>query len=91
MIRESELVTLLLALVLVFYLVASRQQVQRLPRYQVLLASLGSFLAGWILTVLEGFFLADLLNLLEHVGYASGALLLAVWCWRVLGVRRGQT
>ena len=40
-------------------------------------------LAGWILTVLEGFFIKDFLNLVEHACYAGSSLSVAFWCFKV--------
>ncbi len=53
--------------------------------FNFLFAGFCVFTAGWILTVLEGFFYESFLNVLEHMFYAVGAILVAIWCWKVYG------
>ena len=73
--------------VLVFYL-WNRPRLHELPAFGILLATLFSLLVGLVMTLVEGFFWQEILNLLEHVGYAVSALLLTLWCWLVFGNRR---
>ena len=91
MIASNEAIGLVLAVaVLIFYL-WNRPRLRELPAFGVLLAAFFSLLAGLVLTILEGFFLQETLNLLEHVGYAVSALLLMLWCWLVFGKRRSPS
>ena len=88
MIASNEVIGLILAVaVLVFYL-WNRSRLRELPAFGILLAAFLSLLVGLALTLLEGLFWQETLNLLEHVGYAVSALLLTLWCWLVFGKRR---
>jgi len=69
MVNESEAVALFLIItVAVLYLAFTRQY--RRPRMPFLYAGYGCIAAGFLFTVLEGFFWHDLFNLLEHLSYA---------------------
>ena len=87
MIASNEVIGLVLAIaVLIFYL-WNRSRLHELPAFGILLAAFLSLLTGLVLTVLEGLFWREVLNFLEHVGYAVSALLLALWFWIVFGKR----
>ena len=91
MIASNEVIGLVLAIaVLIFYL-WNRSRLHELPAFGILLAAFLSLLAGLVLTILEGVLWQETLNLLEHVGYAVSALLLALWCWFVFGKRRSRS
>ena len=45
---------------------------------------LSALLAGWTLTLVEGFVLPDLMNALEHMCYMASSVAAAGWCWVVL-------
>jgi len=69
--------------------------IYRLKLKQLLFS--GIFLAGFyfcliagVLTILEGFFLPDILNLLEHACYAICSVLLLIWCWKVFKENPGD-
>ncbi len=44
---------------------------------------------AWLFTVLESFFLPDLLNLLEHLFLSTSTALLAIGAWRVFRMPAG--
>ena len=91
MIASNEVIGLIFSItVLVFYL-WNRPRLRELPAFGVLLAAFLSLLVGLVLTILEGLFWQETLNLLEHVGYAVSALLFTLWCWRVFGKRRSPS
>ena len=83
MIRENEVVMLLLGLGVLVFILANRSRLRRLPRWDILSLGFYVVLAGWVLTVAEGFFYENVLNYLEHISYACSAVLLALWCWKV--------
>ena len=85
MIQENELVTLLVALGVLIFMSANVQRLRAIPAWSWFLGAYGVLTAGWILTVLEGFFWGEFLNLLEHLGYGASALLLVIWVWRGYG------
>lgn len=80
MIDVNEAVTFLLGLGILVFILSNRQELQRSYNGNLLMASFSLLLAGWLLTILEGFFLKDYLNLLEHACYAASSVLMAWWC-----------
>jgi len=90
MFQENEIIMLLLGIGVLIFIFANRSRLKSLPASQLLFAGFGALLAGWVLTVLEGFFWGEALNLIEHVCYAASAVLMAGWCWVVFG-RQGGT
>jgi len=83
MIQENEVVMLLLGVIVLIFMLGNRPPLKRLPAWSVLLAAFCTLVGGWTLTVLEGFFWTQWLNLAEHVCYAANSVLVAVWCWMV--------
>jgi hypothetical protein len=83
MIQENEIIMLLLGIGVLIFILGNRLQLQRLPVSKILIAGFHMLLAGWILTILEGFLWKDLLNFIEHTCYATSSILIAVWCWKV--------
>lgn len=81
MIQENELITLLIGIGLFIFIIFNYSKLKTLPAIKIILAGLSILLIGWILTILEGFFLEDLLNLLEHLFYTLSAIIIAVWFW----------
>jgi len=85
MIQENEVVMLLLGVGVSLFILGNRSQLRRLPASTILIAGFHVLLAAWVLTVLEGFFWKDILNFVEHLCYAATSVLVAVWCWKVIG------
>jgi hypothetical protein len=88
MLQENEFIGLFMGVCLLVYLGANRPRLAGLPSVTVLLASFNSLLVAWALTVLQEYWSWEAVTLFEHVFYALSALLLAVWCWRVFGLRK---
>lgn len=84
MIQQNELLTLLIGLGALTFLLANYRSLGRVPRRGWLLAGFGAALAGWVLTVAEGFVLPQIVNALEHLAYATSSGLLAIWTWLAL-------
>ena len=89
MLQENEVVMLLLGVGNLIFIALNRTHVKRINAWLILLSSYFLLLAGWMFTILEGFFLEDLLNLLEHACYLGSAIVLTYWCWKT--VNRRQT
>ena len=87
MIQNNELILLILGLGVLIFFSVLRNRMQDIPKPGCFYSAFAVLTAGWLLTVLEGLFWTDLLNLLEHVCYALSSILLAVWCWTVLNGR----
>ncbi len=88
MVQENEIIMLILGLGVLLFLLGNRSRIKRFPSSNYLVLAFYLLLTGWILTVLEGFFLTDLLNFCEHASYALSSLSLTTWCWRVFGSGR---
>jgi hypothetical protein len=87
MIRENEIIMLLLGIGVLIFILGNRSSIQRVPGWKILVAGFFVQLFGWLLTVLEGFFLKGILNYLEHICYAVSALLVAFWCLKACRVK----
>lgn len=83
MIQDNELITLLLAIGVTIFLLVNNAALKKLPELLLIRAAFGVLLAGYVLTILEGFFWGKALNLIEHYSYTLSAVLLATWCYRV--------
>ena len=84
MIQQNEIIMLLLGVGCMIFIWANKQEVKRIPVSKTLTAGFYVLLAGYVLTILEGLFWEDLLNILEHICYATSSILMAVWCWKIL-------
>ncbi len=56
MFHENEIVMLLLGVGVLILVLANRIRLKRVPASKILIAGFYIFLAGWAMTVLEGFF-----------------------------------
>lgn len=90
MIQQNELITFLVGIGVALFILINRRRIIQIPGSSYILLSYAALLAGWGLTIAEGFFLGDLLNLLEHACYMASSVAAAAWCWIVL-VREGGT
>jgi hypothetical protein len=88
MIEQNEVVMLVLGIGVLFFVLGNYSQLKRFPSAKVLVVGFSVLLAGWILTVLEGFYLPGLFNYMEHICYAVSTVLLAIWTWTVF--RKGK-
>ena len=92
MIHEDEIIMLSLGIAVFFFAMFNKTHLERIPGWRLLLFAYCVLLAGWAMTVFEGFFWPDVLNALEHLCYAGSTLVLAIWCWifSLGGKREGQ-
>lgn len=84
---ENEVVMLLLGVGVLTFILGNRARLKHLAASKILIVGFYVLLAGWVLTVVEGFFWEGLLNYLEHLCYAVSSVLVAVWCCKVFGGR----
>ena len=87
MIQQNEIIMLLLAIGCMIFILVNRQKVNRIPVAKTLIAGFYLLLAGYVLTILEGLFWNDILNVLEHICYSASAILMAVWCWKIFAFK----
>lgn len=83
MIQENEIVSVLLCMGVLYFILMNRLQIKRLPSSNIFVSGFFVYMLGRILTVLEGLFLEDILNMLEHACYAISSVLLLIWLWNV--------
>ena len=88
MIQQNEIIMLLLGIGCMIFMLANKQKVKRIPVARILIAGFYALLAGWVLTILEGLFWNDLLNVLEHICYTASSILIAVWCWKIFAYKK---
>ena len=81
MIEQNELIAFLIGSGVVLFIWFTRHRIAQLPGYKWLLLSFLSLFTGWCITILEGFVLPDLMNVLEHICYTVSSVSAAAWCW----------
>jgi uncharacterized BrkB/YihY/UPF0761 family membrane protein len=84
LVEEREILSLVISLAVLVFAIANHRGLSEIPRHQLLFASFAALVAAWVLSVLEGFFLEDTLNLMQHILSAGSAIVLLVWCCLVL-------
>lgn len=91
MLQENEIVMFLLGIGVFIFTLINQLKLKRLPEWKILISGFYFLIAGWTLTVLEGFFWKGTLNYLEHICYAVSSVLVAIWCWRAFGDKKKAT
>lgn len=82
MLTENEVVMLVLGISVFILILNDREHIKKITSWKILVTSYYFLLFGWVLTVVEGFLLEEILNILEHASYAVSALFMLVWCWK---------
>jgi hypothetical protein len=90
MIQQNEIIMLLLGIGCMIFISVNKQKVRRIPVAKPLIAGFYVLLAGYVLTILEGLFWKDFLNVLEHICYTASSILMAVWCWKIFAFKQGR-
>jgi hypothetical protein len=80
MLDENEVIMLLLGAGILVFTITNRSQIRRIPFSKHLMTAYYLLLAGWVATILEGFFLERYLNFIEHFLYAASAVIVSLWC-----------
>lgn len=83
MIQQNEVVTLIITISVWIFIFITRKKLKTFPSLKLLLTSFFILSLGWSLTILEGFFWKELLNLIEHICYTISALIITFWCWKI--------
>ena len=78
-VQENEFITFLIGFGGLIFILGNLNALKKVPSWRLLLGGYVASLSAWILTILEGFKWPNLLNLLEHLSYTTGSLLLALW------------
>ena len=83
MVQGNEVVMLVIGIAVFIFSLGYAQELKRIPQWAVLRLAFYILLVAWAATIAEDFFWGAALNYLEHLCYASSALLLAAWCWKI--------
>jgi hypothetical protein len=82
MLYQNEAVMFLIALCVFILTIENRIEIKKSKNSSLLLITFYIFLCGWIFTIVEGYILPDILNVMEHLSYLFGSISLAIWCWK---------
>jgi hypothetical protein len=82
-IQESEVIKLLFGVGVLIYFFITKKKILELPHHNLLFFAYIIVFLGWVITVLEGLFYEQLLNLIEHSCYTASSLILCLWCYLV--------
>jgi hypothetical protein len=89
MVQANELILFLFGLGGLVFLLYSNARLKNLRELALLLYGFYFLLAAWALTVAEGFVWPRTLNVLEHLAYLASAVMILLWCIRLL-YKRGK-
>lgn len=84
MLQENEVVMLLFGFGVFIFTLVYKTKIKRIHSWKFLLSGFYILLLGWLFTILEGFILKGILNLLEHMCYAISAIIVSIWCWKII-------
>lgn len=79
MIYENEILTLLFGFGTLIFVVSNFSRLRQLPHALLLLTGFAMLLPGWAATLFDQLFWGELFNTIEHVAYAGGVTMLALW------------
>ncbi len=82
MIHENEVVMLVLGLCVLHLWFKNYRKFKAVPAWGYLSLAFFILMLAAVMTVLEGYFLEELFNYIEHICYAVSSILLAIWCWQ---------
>ena len=85
-----ELLMLIISGTVIIEIAATFGYLRRIPHPFLLLSSFAALVLDNLFTVAEGFIWPGLINVLEHLFVMVGAILLALWCRLVFGLRRRE-
>jgi len=90
MVHVSELIMLILGAGVLYLTILYKPIIRRFYAWKLLLLAFYYMMAGWIFTMLEGFFMEQFINILEHISYSASAVIMAVWCWQFAGNKQEE-
>lgn len=70
---------LILGVGMMVVFIINQNFIKKIKSWKILFGGYCFLLLGWFCTVLEGYILEDVLNVIEHLSYAVSALLLIAW------------
>jgi hypothetical protein len=84
MLYDNEVVMLILGAGVAGFARLNYPHIKRIHSWKWLILSFYLMMGGWLFTILEGFFLEEIFNYLEHISYTLSGLVLAYWCRNIL-------
>ena len=87
---HDEVLMLVISGAVIVEVVSTFRDLRSIPHLFLLLTSFVAMFLASFFTVIEGFFWGDGFNFLEHLSVMIGAILLAVWCALVFGIRKSE-
>jgi hypothetical protein len=90
MLYDNKVVMLLLGLGVFSFVMLNKHKIKRIYARRLLLFAFYFLMAGWFFSIIEGFFLSDFFNFLEHFSYMVSALIMALWCRKIALLRRKE-
>jgi len=83
MLYANELIMLILGTGVLLLIILNQPKIKRIYAWKMLSLAFYFMMAGWLFTVLEGFFAEKFINILEHISYSASALTMAAWCRQI--------
>lgn len=90
MYQESEIVDLLMVLFLTPVMAASLRSIHLAGRKLFIIGYFG-VVAGFVFTIVEGYWLPDVFNALEHLSYGAAGVVLAVAAYKLMRSIRAES
>ncbi|PKK89915.1 MAG: hypothetical protein CVV64_12245 [Candidatus Wallbacteria bacterium HGW-Wallbacteria-1] len=85
--QNNEIIVLILAIALCVLWFMNRESFSKIPKSGHLSVAMILLGASWFFTVLEGFVLPELLNLIEHICLTAASAVIMAWIFMVFGTQ----
>ncbi|MDD5402839.1 MAG: hypothetical protein PHU52_06275 [Dehalococcoidales bacterium] len=84
MIEINEVIMFIVGAGLFLFIRLNAHYLTGIPHIKILTISFYILFTAFILTILEGLFLENIISFLEHICYALSSIFLLIWCYAVL-------
>jgi len=81
-VNNNEIIILLIAIILLIFIIIVFSQIKQIPYWQFIIISVSLFVFGSLFSILEGFFLPTIINIVEHFCYTNSSVFLFLWCYK---------
>ena len=89
MVHENEIAMLLFGFGILVFTSINQKKLRSIPSWKYFITGFYVLLAGWVFTIVEGFFWNNFFNILEHLSYAVSSVILAAWCFKSFSSKAG--
>jgi len=90
LIEENELIIFIIGIGLIIFIIVTYSKLKTLQARKIILTGMSFLFIGWTFTIIEGYYLEELFNLLEHLCYTLSSIIMAVWFWIVFKQKEGD-